>query len=68
MAQADSLNTTAPQAHYVLRYTSMQLDTLPNGAAKVVGDRAIRSFSTGTCYARTSTHPNGAYWVTVLFY
>jgi uncharacterized protein YkwD len=68
MAQADSLNTPAPQAHFVLRYTSMQLDALPNGAAKVIGDRSVHSFSVGTCYGRAPNYPNDVYWVTLLFY
>ena len=68
MAQADSLNTPAPQAHYVLRYTSMQLDALPNGAAKVIGDRSVHSFAVGACYGRAPSYPNGVYWVALLFY
>jgi uncharacterized protein YkwD len=68
MAQADSLNTTAPQAHYVLRYTSMQWDVLPSSAVKVIGERTVHSFAVGTCYGRAPNYPNGVYWVALLFY
>ncbi|HZQ68014.1 MAG TPA: CAP domain-containing protein [Terriglobales bacterium] len=66
MAKADALNTLPPQSHYVLRYTTMDPGRLPAGAEKVVGNRALRSFSVGSCYARTATYPNGVYWVALL--
>ena len=68
MAQADSLNTTAPQAHYVVRYTSMQLDALPKDVAKIIRDRSVHAFAVGTCYAHGLKYPNGVYWVALLFY
>jgi uncharacterized protein YkwD len=68
MAQADSLNTRAPSARYILRYTSMQLDTLPTGASQALSDGSLRSFAVGSCYSRTTTYPNGVYWVTLLFF
>ena len=68
MAQADSMNTPAPQGRYILRYTSMRPESLPSSAAKVVEDRTLRSFSAGACFAHTNRYPNGVYWVTLLFY
>jgi uncharacterized protein YkwD len=68
MAQADSLNTTAPQAHYVVRYTSMQLGGLPKDVPKIIRDRRVQAFAVGTCYAHGLKYPNGVYWVVLLFY
>jgi uncharacterized protein YkwD len=66
MARADSLKTVSSTGYHVLRYTTSQPETLPDAAAKVIEDRTIRSFSVGTCYARTSSYPNGVYWVTLV--
>jgi uncharacterized protein YkwD len=65
MAKTDSLRTPAPKGFYVLRYTTMQPETLPPGAEKVVNG-AVRSFTLGICYSRTITYPNGVYWVILL--
>lgn len=65
MAKADALGTLPPQSHYVLRYTTMQPDRLPAGVEKILGNRGLRTFSVGSCYAKTATYPNGAYWVVV---
>jgi len=66
MARADSLKTAASRGSYILRYTTAQPETLPAAAAKAIEDRAVRTFSVGTCYARTNTYPNGVYWVTLV--
>jgi hypothetical protein len=71
MAQADSLAIPLAReitSRYVLRYTSMQLDTVPDNASKFIGDRAIHKFSAGSCYSRTTRYPNGVYWVVLTFY
>jgi uncharacterized protein YkwD len=68
MAQADSLKTPSPQGRYILRYTAMQPDDLPTGISKVISDPSLNSFASGSCYAKTSTYPNGAYWVALIFY
>jgi uncharacterized protein YkwD len=66
MARADSLKKPAPRGVYILRYTTAQPEELPTVAAKAIEDRAVHTFSVGTCYARTNTYPNGAYWVTLV--
>lgn len=66
MARADSLKTPAPRGAYMLRYTTAQPEELPAVAAKAIEDRAVHTFSVGTCYARTNTYPNGVYWVTLV--
>jgi uncharacterized protein YkwD len=66
MARADSLKTPAPRGSYILRYTTAQPETLPDAAAKAIEDRAVHTFSVGTCYARTNNYPNGVYWVTLV--
>jgi uncharacterized protein YkwD len=66
MAHADSLKTVAARGSYILRYTTEQPETLPEAATRVIEDRSVRTFSVGTCYARTSSYPNGVYWVTLV--
>lgn len=67
MAQADKLGTGAvhqlAQRYTVLTYTSVHPETLPANAGHVLAGRNLRSFSVGTCYARTETYPTGVYWV-----
>ena len=67
MAHADKLGT-APvhqlsQRYTVLTYTSVHPETLPADAGRVLASRNLKSFSVGTCYARTETYPTGVYWV-----
>jgi uncharacterized protein YkwD len=66
MARTDSLKTVSARGSYVVRYTTEQPETLPDAAAKAIENRAVRTFSVGTCYARTSSYPNGVYWVTLV--
>jgi len=66
MAHADSLKSVAARGSYVVRYTTEQPESLPDAAAKAIENRAVHTFSVGTCYARTSTYPNGVYWVTLV--
>jgi uncharacterized protein YkwD len=66
MARADSLKTVASHGAYIVRYTTSQPQLLPDAAAKVIEDRSVHTFSVGTCYARTSSYPNGVYWVTLV--
>jgi uncharacterized protein YkwD len=69
MAQADSLSAASPPAGaYMLRYSSMHPETLPSNISKVIAQRGLKTYSAGTCYARTQKYPNGAYWVVLVFY
>lgn len=69
MAQADSLSAAVPPSGaYTLRYTSMQPERLPSNISKVIAQRGLKTYSAGTCYARTQKYPNGAYWVVLIFY
>jgi hypothetical protein len=69
MAQAESLSAASPPAGaYMLRYTSMEPETLPANISKVIAKRGLRTYSAGACYARTQKYPNGAYWVVLVFY
>jgi uncharacterized protein YkwD len=67
MAQSDKLGTSPvhqlAQRFTVLTYTSLHPETLPENAARVLSSQNLRSFSVGTCYARTETYPTGVYWV-----
>jgi uncharacterized protein YkwD len=66
MARSDSLKTVSSRGSYIVRYTTAQPEVLPDAAAKAIGERALHNFSVGTCYARTSSYPNGVYWVTLV--
>lgn len=72
MATQDRLNPRALNGlghlRYVLTYTDMTPDTLPTSADRMIDDRGLSSFAVGACFARTTSYPNGAYWVTVVFY
>ena len=68
MANSESLSAPAPKASYIIRYTTMQPETLPVSAGKAVADRYLRAYSVGSCYARTRAYPNGVYWMVLLFY
>jgi len=69
MAQADSLSAAVPPSGaYTLRYTSMQPEQLPSNISKVIAQSGLKTYSAGTCYARTQKYPNGAYWVVLIFY
>jgi uncharacterized protein YkwD len=69
MAQADSLSAAAPPAGgYMLKYTSMTPAKLPEDISKVIAHRGLKTYSAGTCYARTQKYPGGAYWVVLIFY
>jgi uncharacterized protein YkwD len=68
MANSESLSAPAPGASYIIRYTTMQPETLPPSAGRAVADRQVRAYSIGSCYARTRGYPNGVYWMVLLFY
>jgi uncharacterized protein YkwD len=69
MAHADSLSAASPPpGAYMLRYSSMHPETLPSNISKVIAQRGLKTYSAGTCYARTQKYPNGAYWVVLVFY
>jgi uncharacterized protein YkwD len=67
MAQGDKLGTSPihqlAQRYTVLTYTSLHPETLPAEAGNALVSHNLRSFSVGTCYARTATYPTGVYWV-----
>ncbi len=68
MARADSLKTPSPRGRYIMRYTAMQPDNLPSAISKVISDASVNTFAEGTCYAKTATYPDGAYFVALIFY
>jgi len=67
MAQSDKLSTSSvrrlAERYTVLTYSSVHPETLPKQAFHALSSRNLRSFSVGTCYARSETYPSGAYWV-----
>lgn len=67
MAHADRLGTSVVRSmaerYTVLTYTSVHPETLPRQASRALSNRNLRSFSVGSCYARTESYPSGVYWV-----
>jgi hypothetical protein len=67
MAKADKLGTAPVHElagrYTVLTYTTLRPEILPANAGHALAGHNLRGFSVGTCYARTSTYPAGAYWV-----
>lgn len=72
MAQEDRLTTRGmhelAQRYYVVSYTNMHPEILPDAANRLAGDRHVKNVSVSACYARTATYPSGVYWVGLLFY
>lgn len=72
MGQQDLLRTAGAAklnpGHYVVRYTTMQPQTLPSSAAKPITDQKVQAYSVGACFARSSRYPNGVYWMMLVFY
>jgi uncharacterized protein YkwD len=66
MAHNDSLAGMALPGRYTLRYTTMQASTVPSSVTKAIDDRSVHQLAVGTCYARTASYPNGAYWVVLV--
>jgi len=66
MAQTGSLEKAVPPGRYMLRYNTMQPETLPASAMHAIADRSIRSVSVGACYSRTAMYPDGVYWVALI--
>ncbi len=42
--------------------------TLPQSIQNLRGDPKINTLSVGVCHADSPNHPNGAYWIVMLFY
>jgi uncharacterized protein YkwD len=72
MAQENRLNTRAirdlSERFSVLTYNNARPQNLPASANRFIGDRHLRNFSVGSCYARKNTEPSGLYWVVLIFY
>lgn len=68
MAAANSLRAPLTGGRVILRYTTSQPQVVPANASHAIDDRSVRSFSVGSCYARTKSYPTGVYWVALLFY
>jgi uncharacterized protein YkwD len=67
MARSDRLETSAVRElaarSTVLTYTSLRPASLPTQGSHAIRSPNLRSFSVGTCYARTNTNPTGVYWI-----
>jgi hypothetical protein len=67
MARADKLGTSPvrnlAERYTVLSYTSFHPEALPDQAFHAIASPHLRSFSIGTCSARTPTYPTGVYWI-----
>lgn len=68
MANAGSIDIPVPRASYVIRYTTIEPQSLPASAMKALLDPGVHGYSVGSCYGRSSGYPNGAYWMVLLLY
>lgn len=72
MAQENKLSTRAThdlaERFNVLTYINAQPQLLPASAGHIIGDRHLKNYSVGTCFGRSSSNPNGVYWVALIFY
>lgn len=71
MSTADSLKvakSSLNEARHIIRYTTLQPETLPDGLSQTVGDNTLKGYSAGVCFARSKSYPNGVYWVVLVFY
>ena len=67
MAQTNMLNTKTIRAlsegRSLITYTQSQPQVLPNGIDRVVSSAKLKQVAIGVCFGRSSTYPNGTYWV-----
>jgi hypothetical protein len=59
---------TAYDNRRIVTYTQSRPEILPQGAVRLLGERDVRQFAVGSCYARNATYPSGTYWVAILLY
>lgn len=52
----------------VVTYSQSRPEVLPQGAVRLLKDRAASRFAVGTCYARNASNPSGMYWIAILLY
>ena len=72
MAQSDKV---APEgldgltgAHALVSYTTGRPERLPAELTDPVRAGSAQAFAVGACFARTSTYPEGVYWIKVALY
>jgi hypothetical protein len=56
------------QVRFIVRYTTLEPQSLPSPAAKAIADPNLHAFAVGACFARNATYTGGAYWVMLVFY
>lgn len=59
---------TAYDNRRIVTYTQSRPEILPQGAVRLLGERDVRQFAVGSCYARSAAYPGGTYWVAILLY
>jgi uncharacterized protein YkwD len=62
------LVATAYDNRKIITYTQSHPEILPQAALRMLRDPGVRQFAVGACYARSTAHPNGTYWVAILLY
>ena len=72
MAEADSLkvenSALTVEARRILSYTALQPGNFPSDVSKIISDGTLKSYTAGSCFARSKSYPNGVYWVVLIFY
>lgn len=72
MAQADKVAPAGLDgltgAHALVSYTTGRPERLPAELTDPVRTGSAQAFAVGACFARTSTYPEGVYWIKVALY
>jgi uncharacterized protein YkwD len=72
MAVIESLDTRTPRsipgAHRMMAWTATEVEQLPEGVKTLLGQPLPNGYSLGVCFATSSTHPGGMYWIAMVTY
>ncbi len=73
MAERDQLttpdlNAKLPKARYFVRFTAPEPQQIPDTLVQAGENPARTHFAVGACFAKSSTYPEGIYWVVVALY
>jgi uncharacterized protein YkwD len=73
MAQRDQLttpdlNAKLPKVRYFVRFTAPDPRQIPDTLVAAAKDPVRTHFAVGACYGKSSTYPEGIYWVVVGLY
>jgi uncharacterized protein YkwD len=72
MAVIDALDTGTPKSiagvHRVLAWTATELEKLPESVKALLSQPLRTGYSLGVCFAASTSHPGGMYWIVMVAY